>query len=60
MGQVVYIVTGAWDYEGGYILGVYDNEELAKKKAESVKEQASFSYVCIDEAYINQNVEISV
>lgn len=52
----VYVLTGSWSYEGGYVLGVYTSEEAAKL----AKITYRFDEVLITEVTLNQPTEIQV
>lgn len=50
----LYIVEGGWLYEGSEVIGVYDNEVMAKKVCD---ESEGYGWVDVRVVMLNEKVE---
>lgn len=53
----VSVITGSWDYEGGHILGVFKDENKAKKIQTKLKKLDTYDSVEVNNVEIDKLLE---
>ena len=56
----IFVVAYSYDYEGGAVCGVYDNEDLARARAREIKQERPSSDVVVDAVHLNTDIFIEI
>lgn len=52
----VSIVTGSWNYEGGYVLGIFKDHKKAKELMEEINLQDNYEFVEVKEIELDKRL----